>query len=201
MAQVTAGFGGLQWRDTKHSRAAYHGDPWNELADRLAKHLVAHGSPLGVRGDLGHWVRSGDLENLSLPVAAFKQPRMWPSHVCDSMVDSGIEFGDTPASICSVPLTKTVTACSSSSQMSWHCLRIATVNVQTLESSDNDSFEHFEGRGGYLRDQLEALDAHIVSIRESIQEAPIRPVTMVLKDGSVESPAQVFRASLLTNSR
>ena len=49
----------------------------------------------------------------------------------------------------------------------WHCLRFATVNVQTLASDPREASSHFEGRIGYLRDQLEEHAVHVAALQEA----------------------------------
>ena len=155
------------WHQAAHVRG-HKGNPWNELADRLAKHAIVGGPNLEVHTDIGTWTRSGDLAHLWLAIAAHKQPHMWPRHVGRNMLDTGVHLDGVPEVMCSGrPADASQPLLPDAGRLSWQCVRIASLNVQSLESHGLEAGAHFQGRIGYLRDQFEAIGAQIVSIQEA----------------------------------
>ena len=81
--------------------------------------------------------------------------------------DSGVVFVEHDIRLC--PWASDVSACERPlpSAPTWRCFRTVTVNVQTLASDPGELSPHFEGRIGYLRDQLEALGVSIAALQET----------------------------------
>ena len=85
----------VSWEQIQHVKG-HSGVGWNELADALAKFVLSNSLELSVQSDIGCWVRTGDVAQLWLLVAASRDPESWPLHSGSHMIDTGIEFGDTP---------------------------------------------------------------------------------------------------------
>ena len=169
LAQAAQEVASASWDRIWHVKG-HSGHCWNELADCLAKTVVAEGSTLQVVGDIGGWIRTGDIANLWLLIAACREPDAWPRHVGAHMMDTGVVFGEQ-----AVPLCPGLSGHSDGSGAGrtqgvgggWQSLRLVTLNVQTLAGDPDGSSQYFEGRVGYLRDQFEHLGAHVVSVQEA----------------------------------
>ena len=168
LAQATQELNTAAWDRTFHVKG-HSGHGWNELADGLAKSTVTTDFSLPVHGDIGDWVRTGDIAHLWLLLAAFRDPVSWPQHLGSHMVDTAVEFGQRFPPLCpglqqaadakrGGPDPRPVTS-------EWQQFRLVSLNVQTLADDPAEPCSHFEGRIGYLRDQFEWIGAHIVAIQ------------------------------------
>ena len=166
MHQVAQEIGVVYWENFAHVKG-HSGEAWNELADGLAKFVLAKNSNLPIAGDIGQWVRSGDIDHLWLLVAASTDPLLWPRHVGSSMSDVHVVLGETEISLCPGIASQPLQRGGHSKPKSWHCLKIASLNVQTLSPDPGEPFQHFEGRIGYLREQFELTGAHVVALQET----------------------------------
>ena len=165
--QAVQELGVLNWENVAHVKG-HSGDAWNELADCLAKFVLDRGDGLEVAGDIGTWVRSGDIVHLWMLVAASREPLLWPRHVGTHMVDTPVSFGQEEISLYPGTVDNRPTkGLSARGRKTWQCLRLVTLNVQTLASGQGEGAQHFEGRAGYLRDQFEHLGVHIVALQET----------------------------------
>ena len=103
-------------------------DPWNELADCLAKAALDRSLQTTIQSDLASWVKDGTLCHLWLLIDIVKNPDMWPTHSSACLVDSArpIEFGDASA-FDFLGDTVRQPADDSSNEQSWLPIRLASV--------------------------------------------------------------------------
>ena len=157
--------------DIRHVKG-HSGNPWNELADSLAKHAlhaactVLHGS--GISG----WIRECSLDGLWLLLSAFLEPDMWPQHCGVQMVDPGIVFPEAMPPVGDVLQNRTATA---GIEARWHALRVATLNVQTMAEGAEESQAH-AGRAAFLRTSLPPLGLTLSAYRRLGRLHSYRPV-------------------------
>ena len=129
--------------DTRHVRG-HVGDPWNELADRLAKFAAAGHVEVELPVSVTSWINDGTISSLWLILATWARPHLWPELRRDRLhTDTEIRppavaperlFG-CPASPCAQP------------DRQWRPLNLVSMNVQSLE----DRGLHSQERRGELR--------------------------------------------------
>ena len=149
--------------DILHVRG-HGGNPWNELADSLAKHAL-HAECTVLHGEaISEWVRECSLDNLWLLLSAFLEPGLWPQHNGSHMVDTGMVL---PAAM--PPVGEVLQSRTAPLEVSarWHALRVATLNVQTMAEGTEESQANYAGRAAFLRDQFASLGVHVVGIQEA----------------------------------
>ena len=168
IAQVLEAIDICPWQVISHVRS-HEGHQWNEFADVLAKDAVRHDTGFSFHLDLGSWVASRAIESLWLILATCRQPSVWPK-LCDSnlVTDEAVRFADVPAASMFgiAPASRGERHCTKTSS-----LRIVSANVQSLEGGAHlDGLHSFEGRVGFIREQLYGLGAHVVAIQEARTE-------------------------------
>ena len=171
LTQATEVLGLHPWCTVQHVRA-HAGHQWNELADTLAKAAVVHDPGFSFHIDVGSWVRDKALESLWLILATWQQPQAWPCMRGSCLVTStaGVARGAPPEPFfglrCSDRAASTV-----SDQPAWRALRIATANVQSLECPAlRAGVQGYEGRVGFIREQMFHRGFHVVAIQEARSE-------------------------------
>ena len=140
------------------------GNPWNELADSLARHAIGHACTQLHDNGLSEWVREQALSHLWLLLAASAEPEMWPQHRGQHMADSGFVLPEEAPPIAGQVQQANFDGAAGSC---WHALRVATLNVQTLDSGGEEGQAEYAGRAAYLRDQFAWAETHVVGIQEA----------------------------------
>ena len=166
LAQTAESLGILSWQDYGHVKG-HHGDPWNELADVLAKEAVQGRATFDSSLDIGEWVQDDTILHLWLMVEMIRAPAMWPEFAHCNLVDTGVQCADEGFSPSAYFGLDHEPAAPAARAVRWQKLVVATLNVQTLD--DNGKAEHsdFAGRVGYLRDQFERAGVSIVALQET----------------------------------
>ena len=167
LAQVAESLGGVQVSDYRHIRA-HKGHAYNELADTLAGSysVPATAIPSG-NASLTQWVKQDCADWLWLYIAAVRNPEMWPTLHCKTFIDrdrrqqTGQDWVR-PEALFS---TKGHQEHTSGSRLLSFCLRLVTINVQTLEDGTNQA--ETPGRIFYVRSQLEHCGATVTGLQET----------------------------------
>ena len=160
--------GKLAWHSLQHV-PGHSGNPYNELADTLAKHADLRPTVIPASiGQLAQWAAQGDLQWLWLYISATRNPHLWPTLEYGSFVDrnsqdahrthglgSEVFFGPKRAGVEteSRPPLQSIT----------FSPVIVSANVQTLETTEDDAFT---GRVPYIREQLQYTGACIIGLQE-----------------------------------
>ena len=160
--------GKVAWHSLQHVKG-HSGNPYNELADVLAKQpqFVPSDIP-DQQASLASWASSRDLQWLWLYVEAVRHPHLWPTLEYGTFIDRGRPADRPPITVgkevffgsALVPKEDGKPAPPPRLEVA---VSIVTANVQTLETSESDSFA---GRVPYIREQLQFIGAAITGLQE-----------------------------------
>ena len=165
----------LEWHSLQHV-PGHSGDPYNELADTLAKQddFWSSDIPAAV-AHLAQWSVSGDLHWLWLYISATRAPHLWPTLEYGSFIDRDGQNGCPPPSLGREVFFGPAGQGSLDDQNTLpqgitFSPAIVSANVQTLETREDDAFI---GRVPYVREQLHTLGPALSVCRNA--EPPSQP--------------------------
>ena len=167
IAQAAASAG--QICQTAYAHVNSHcGEPFNELADVLAKAFQLAETPIPPAiSKFVEWVERDDLPWLWLLVDAFLWPEAWPTHAYSLLADNKPTGrpNETDLRSCLVTTVDNTAPVLTGSESALRFQpKVLSINVQTLEENSDTGVE---GRVPYIREQLEALQVCIAGLQET----------------------------------
>ncbi|CAE7643945.1 unnamed protein product [Symbiodinium sp. CCMP2592] len=166
IAQAAESLAQLYHGSFEHVKA-HAGNPYNELADVLAKARLTEASAPPAIAVLASWACDGDIAWLWLLIEAVLRPALWPQFQRTCLSDAGSRNVANVHDLyrCIAPLQNVPAKASPPALQTFRFQpRVITVNVQTLAE---DQAAGVLGRVPYIREQLRAVKASVIGLQET----------------------------------